>query len=369
MSNPEFSGPVPEETSLPDWYQLFLKAKELLQTQDLTILELTQKFEEMEARMRQMQYEAFQNTINSANATPPLVVQINYKPAHPTPYKGMPSKLLPWIAQVETHMQLSRVTHPEHCLLVATQLLNPDVMSGINLPRTSWIGNSLSRPWRFITNRIMSRLFRDGLKKLRQKRSVSKYANDFNKLILKLPEMTEDEKMYCFITGLQTEVKLQVELQRPSDLQTAKEIADRADTIIFQAKPFSRGRGGPISDTASGNWPTQDETRRDQANWLWTGEVYEGREVLPLRKKGPSGQPAQRGWVTPKKLDCPGHSPQGYEESYQERKIIQQKNDKKKRTSTLHSRYDALKVQRMRVKQRDTKKFPVRRLGQKNIKT
>jgi hypothetical protein len=71
--------------------------------------------------------------------------------------------------------------------------------------------------------------------------------------------MTEDEKMYCFTTDLQAEVKLQVELQRPSDLQTAKEIADRADTIIFQAKRFSRGRGGPSSDTASGNWPSQDD--------------------------------------------------------------------------------------------------------------
>jgi hypothetical protein len=100
---------------------------------------------------------------------------------------------------------------------------------------------------------------RDGLKTLRQKRSVAEYANDFNKLILKLPEMTEDEKTYCFITGLQTEVKLQVELQRPSDFQTAKEIADRADIIIFQAKRFSRGRGVPVSDTASGNWPSQDD--------------------------------------------------------------------------------------------------------------
>jgi hypothetical protein len=65
--------------------------------------------------------------------------------------------------------------------------------------------------------------------------------------------------------------------------------------------------------------------------------------VLPLRKKWPSSQPAQRGWVTSKKLECPGHSQPGYEESYQERKITLQKNDKKKRTSALHSRYDALK--------------------------
>jgi hypothetical protein len=62
-----------------------------------------------------------------------------------------------------------------------------------------------------------------------------------------------------------------------------------------------------------------------------------------VAEKGPSGQPTQRGWVTPKKLYCPGHSPPGYEESYQERKITQQKKDKKKRTSALHSRYNALK--------------------------
>jgi Retrotransposon gag protein len=100
---------------------------------------------------------------------------------------------------------------------------------------------------------------RDGLKMLRQKRSVAEYANDFNQLVLKLPEMTEDEKIYSFISGLQTEVKLQVELHRPNDLQTAKEITDRADTIIFQAKRFSRGRGGPSLGTASGNWPNQDD--------------------------------------------------------------------------------------------------------------
>jgi hypothetical protein len=54
-------------------------------------------------------------------------------------------------------------------------------------------------------------------------------------------------------------VKLQVELHRPIDLQTASEIADRADTIIFQAKRFSHGRGGPSLENASGNWPNHDD--------------------------------------------------------------------------------------------------------------
>jgi hypothetical protein len=85
MSNPEFPRPGLEETSLPDWYQLLLDAKERLQTQDSTILELLQKFEDMETRMRQVQYEAFQNENNASNATPHVVFLGTYKPAHPTP--------------------------------------------------------------------------------------------------------------------------------------------------------------------------------------------------------------------------------------------------------------------------------------------
>jgi Retrotransposon gag protein len=260
MSNPEIPGPGPEETSLPDWYQLFLEAKERLQTQDSTILELTQKFEDMETRMRQVYYESFQNANNAANATPPVVFQGTYKPAHPTPYNGMPNKLLSWIAQVETHMQLSRIKHPEHCLLVAAQFLNSDVMtcyqSTSDIVNWEQLKQAMTVYYKPHNEQVNAR---DGLKKLRQKRSVAEYAKNFNKLVLKLQDMTEDEKIYSFISGLQTEVKLQVELQRQNDLQTAKEIADRADAIIFQAKRFSRGRGGPSSETASGNWPSQDD--------------------------------------------------------------------------------------------------------------
>jgi hypothetical protein len=87
---------------------------------------------------------------------------------------------------------------------------------------------------------------------------VAEYVNDFNKPFLKLPKMNEDEKIYMFISGFQAEVKLQV-LHCPNDLQTATEIEDRADTIIFQAKRFSRGRGGPTSEPASRNWPNQGD--------------------------------------------------------------------------------------------------------------
>jgi hypothetical protein len=62
-----------------------------------------------------------------------------------------------------------------------------------------------------------------------------------------------------FHFGPPEKVKLQVALHRSNDLQTAKEIAVRANAIIFQAKRFSRGRGGPSSETSSVNWPNQDD--------------------------------------------------------------------------------------------------------------
>jgi Retrotransposon gag protein len=183
---------------------------------------------------------------------------------------------------------------------------------------------------------------RDGLKKLRQKHSVVEYANEFNKLVLKLLEMTEDEEIYSFISGLQTEVKL----HRPNDLQTAKEIADRADTLIFQAKRFSRGRGGSSLEIASGNWPNHD----DEAMKLGAARLTDS-EREKYMKEGKCFRCGQNGHrptsITrmghPKRLDSPGNGPPGKEENYGERTKREQKNGKKKRTSALYSRYDAFK--------------------------
>jgi Retrotransposon gag protein len=99
----------------------------------------------------------------------------------------MPNKLLPWIAQVETHMQHSRITHLEHCLLVATQFLNSVVMTWYQ--NTSDIVNwERLKPAMIVYYKRHNEqiIARDGLKQLRQKCSVAEYANDFNKLDLKL---------------------------------------------------------------------------------------------------------------------------------------------------------------------------------------
>jgi Retrotransposon gag protein len=102
----------------------------------------------------------------------------------------MPSKLLPWIAQVETHMQLSRITHPELCLLVVTQFLNPDVMawyqSTSDIMNWEQLKQAMTVYYQPHNEQVKAR---DGLKTHRQKRSVAEYTNDFNKLILKLHQI------------------------------------------------------------------------------------------------------------------------------------------------------------------------------------
>jgi hypothetical protein len=123
--------------------------------------------------------------------------------------------------------------------------------------------------------------------------------------------MTEDETIHSFISGLQTEVKLQVELHRPNNLQTAKEVADRADTIIFEATRFSRGRGGPSSETASGNWPKQD----DEAMKLGAARLR-GRNTWRKKSASVADRMAIEPTSTtrmghPPKLDSPGHDREG----------------------------------------------------------
>jgi hypothetical protein len=190
----------------------------------------------------------------------------------------------------------------------------------------------------------MSRLTR-WTQKHRQKRLVVEYANDFNKLVLKLPDMTEDEKIYSFISGLQTEVKLQVELHRLNDLQTAKEIADLADTIIFQAKRFSRRRGGPSLETASGNWPNHvDEamklgaarlTDSEREKYMKEGKFFRCGQKCHRANQHNADRSPQKArqpwpWTARKRRKLP-----------RENKNRKQ-NDKKRRTSALYSRYDAL---------------------------
>lgn len=77
------------------------------------------------------------------------------------------------------------------------------------------------------------RLARDKLKTLRQLGGVRDYAQRFQTLMLDLPNMHEDDKVWSFCSGLKPGVRVLVELARPKNLLHAIQLADTSDTTMY----------------------------------------------------------------------------------------------------------------------------------------
>jgi Retrotransposon gag protein len=77
---------------------------------------------------------------------------------------------------------------------------------------------------------------REALHLLRQRGSVDDYAKSFNHLIIKVPGMTLEEKLYIFIKGLKTNIQISVTMQDPTIFEQAKILAASADGILSQQR-------------------------------------------------------------------------------------------------------------------------------------
>jgi Retrotransposon gag protein len=60
---------------------------------------------------------------------------------------------------------------------------------------------------------------RDALHLLRQRGSVDDYAKSFTNLIIRIPGMTLEEKLYIFIKGLKTNIQISVDMQDPTTVE------------------------------------------------------------------------------------------------------------------------------------------------------
>jgi hypothetical protein len=85
---------------------------------------------------------------------------------------------------------------------------------------------------------------REDLKKLRQDGSVRDYVKKFSSLILDVDNMSEEEKMFNFLSGLQPWAQLELRRQKISDLSSA--IAD-ADGLADYRAESSEGAAGVSS--------------------------------------------------------------------------------------------------------------------------
>lgn len=94
---------------------------------------------------------------------------------------------------------------------------------------------------------------RDRLAKLTQRTSVANNSEEFNKIVLGIPGMTEDEKINRYTKGLKLGPRKEVMPRQCTSLQECMLIANRMDSILWVTRGFGSGNQGQAStaDTAT----------------------------------------------------------------------------------------------------------------------
>ena len=72
------------------------------------------------------------------------------------------------------------------------------------------------------------------LANLKQAKSVQEYVNKFKSLILEILKITEDEKINRFTRRLKENIRIEVELREPTNLNEAIRISDKYSIITFK---------------------------------------------------------------------------------------------------------------------------------------
>jgi hypothetical protein len=136
-------------------------------------------------------------------------------------------------------------------------------------------------------------LARTKLYHIRQTQSVQTYATEYNMCMLEIPDMTEKDRVDRFCRGLKAEVRVLVELQKPSTLVEAIELATQIDSIMWQSRKTLPRSFAPTSSpyVKPSNGPTAMELGLAQSKFLG----YSGRapvsNVKPRKPVTPSGAP------------------------------------------------------------------------------
>ena len=75
--------------------------------------------------------------------------------------------------------------------------------------------------------------------------SVADFVYRFRATCLKVPDISEAEKMDRFVRALVQEIRLQVELRGPADFHEAAKFAERADAVITRVAGHNAQKAAP----------------------------------------------------------------------------------------------------------------------------
>lgn len=86
---------------------------------------------------------------------------------------------------------------------------------------------------------------RDKLDNLKQTTSVAAYAHAFRNLALRIPDLSDADKLQRFIHGLKLNTQREIKIRAPSTFEDAVNMADRYDSIVYDQQRQARRAADP----------------------------------------------------------------------------------------------------------------------------
>lgn len=170
------------------------------------------------------------------------------KPPKPDTFSGRTdaNAIRAWVAQVNNYFTAvhepadSRLSYGV-ALLRDNALLWWQSLAEAERPAT-WetLADQLVRYFAPLSATIVAR---DALAKLQQRSSVKAYTNEFKRLLLNIPDMSENEKLDRYRRGLKTQVRLHVVFANPETFEQTCLLAEQIDSIIYMHRPTNPNPG------------------------------------------------------------------------------------------------------------------------------
>ncbi|KAG6528577.1 hypothetical protein ZIOFF_010756 [Zingiber officinale] len=113
---------------------------------------------------------------------------------------------------------------------------------------------------------------RDGLKRLKQSGSVRDYVKEFSSLMLDIQNMSEEDKLYNFLYGLQPWAQVELRRQNVKDLPSAIVVADALVDLRMSKENLntsSSSKSNFVRKDKKGDWKKEgkkDAKRKDSGN-------------------------------------------------------------------------------------------------------
>lgn len=223
----------------------------------------------------------------------------SFKCPKPDMYSGKPaSQITSWLIQMEAYLAESNVNLLQDVAVAkAAMYLKGPLLEWYQVQKSNQQGNIPFPDWAAFKATLTTYLLpvdpsitaRDRLDNLRQLSSVAQYASEFNSTLVHIVDMSMADRVHKFIKGLKREVKMQVRLHNPRDLQQAQQLASQADTAIYTSNrtQYTGSRGSQPSNSSSGPAPMELGTHDSEVSVI---TCYKCRQPGHIARNCPQQQ-------------------------------------------------------------------------------